>query len=448
MNIIQAVAVFLLIGFLTYITSIVVPYFRRKPNPPGNSEDFEWHFMVPCRDEEAVIGNTIERLTGTFPGTHIWVIDDDSEDATSSIVQSYAQKDRFVHLVQRRRPEARTGKGDALNTAYHQMLSSLEEGVNPEKLIVCVVDADGELAANALEQAAGPDVFANPKVGAAQTSVWMKNRDDPAPLGPGKPIRNFFGRALLRMQDIEFRTVIVAMQSLREKTASVGLGGNGQFTRLSVLQKIADEAGEPWHGALLEDYELGVHVLLAGYENRHIVESYVAQEALSSGRRLVTQRTRWAQGNIQCIKYLPEIIKSRHFSNASVVESTYYLILPYLQLLGILTWGGMAIFFLISALSGQPVFGGLENIGWVLLMTLLFGIMPFAMWGPIYKIKCEPTASWWRTIGWSIGMWLYVYYTYICLVRAAFRVATGRNGWLKTKRNAEQHLGGPVAKDT
>ncbi|MBB6405969.1 glycosyltransferase family 2 protein [Arthrobacter sp. AZCC_0090] len=448
MSIIQAVAFFLLIGFLTYITSIVVPFFRRKPNHPGNPDDFVWHFIIPCRDEEAVIGNTIERLTGTFSGAHIWVIDDDSEDATSNIVQRYSDENRLLHLVQRRRPEARTGKGDALNAAYHQMLTSLDRDVDPENLIVCVVDADGELAANALEQAAGPDVFANPIVGAAQTSVWMKNRDDPGPLGTGKPIGNYFARALIRMQDIEFRTVIAAMQSLREKTSSVGLGGNGQFTRLSVLQKIADEAGEPWHGALLEDYELGIHVQLAGYENRHILESYVAQEALSSARRLITQRTRWAQGNIQCIKYLPEIIKSRHISNASVVESSYYLILPYLQLLGILTWGSMTVFFIMGATSGQLFIGGFEDLGWLLLMTLIFGIMPFAMWGPIYKIKCEPTAGWWRTVGWSIGMWLYVYYTYICLVRAAFRVTTGRNGWLKTKRNAEKNTSGPVAKDT
>ena len=444
----QGIAIFLMISFIAYIVSIVVPYFRRKPNPPGDSTDFEWHFLIPCRDEAAVIGNTIERVTSTFPNTHVWVIDDDSEDATSAIVQSYAERNSFVHLVQRRLPNARTGKGDALNSAYHAMLNTLGPDVDPDRLIVCVVDADGELASNVLEQAAGEHVFGDPKVGAAQTSVWMKNRDEREPLGPGKPIRNFYTRGLLRMQDIEFRTVIAAMQSLREKTSSVGLGGNGQFARLSVLQKIAEEAGEPWHGALLEDYELGVHVLLAGYENRHIQESYVAQEALTSTRRLLTQRTRWAQGNIQCIKYLPEIAKSRHFSNAGVVESCYYLLLPFLQMIGLLAWITFAVLFFVNLAGGvTPVFD-FANIGWILLMSLIFGILPFAMWGPIYKIRCEPKASWWQAIGWSIGMWLYVYYMYICQVRAFFRVISGRNGWLKTKRNAELHLGGPVAKDT
>ena len=81
------------------------------------------------------------------------------------------------------------------------------------------------------------------------------------------------------MQDIEFRTAIAAMQTLRVQTGSVGLGGNGQFTRLSVLDEIAQRAGCPWHGALLEDYELGLHVLLAGYENRYVDETYVARRA-------------------------------------------------------------------------------------------------------------------------------------------------------------------------
>ena len=172
-----------------------------------------------------------------------------------------------------------------------------------------MVDADGHMAANALEQVSGPAAFSVPQVGAAQISVRMRNRDEWAPKRGRGRATNAFSRYLVRMQDIEFRTAISAMQALRVRTGSVGLGGNGQFTRLSVLDEIASNAGQPWHGALLEDYELGVHVLLAGYENRYVDDTYVSQEGVTDFRRLMTQRTRWSQGNIQCVKYLPEIVQ-------------------------------------------------------------------------------------------------------------------------------------------
>jgi len=44
------------------------------------------------------------------------VIDDDSDDATATIVGNRAAVSDHVHLVARRRPHARTGKSDALNT--------------------------------------------------------------------------------------------------------------------------------------------------------------------------------------------------------------------------------------------------------------------------------------------------------------------------------------------
>ena len=65
---------------------------------------------------------------------------------------------------------------------------------------------------------------------------------------------------------------------------------------------------------LLEDYELGLHVLLAGYRNRYLHDAHVAQEALPGARRLLTQRTRWVQGNLQCLRYLPAILRRRYGS--------------------------------------------------------------------------------------------------------------------------------------
>ncbi|GAB3683730.1 glycosyltransferase family 2 protein [Actinocorallia lasiicapitis] len=434
----QAVSVFMVVLFLAYLVTILVPYTLRKPGPAGDSGEYSWHFFVPCRDEEAVIGHTLTRLREDFDG-HIWVIDDDSDDATCAIVERFAQTHPDVHLVRRRRPEARTGKGDALNTAYERLDAFLPAGTDRSKVIVGVVDADAALASNALDQVAGPGGFESPKVGAVQVAVYMANRG----ARPARPDRgrlgNLFARYLVRMQDLEFRTTIAAMQMLRGRTGSVGMGGNGQFTRLSVLDEVSTRYGWPWHNALLEDYELGLRVLLSGHENRYVHDTYVAQEGLTSLRRLITQRTRWSQGNMQCARYLPEILRSKHFSNAGVVEACYFLTLPFIQLTGVVIWPAVLVSVLmkVSAGGGGDMVQGTLAYWWFWALVLLIGITPFGIWGPIYRRKCEPQAAWWKGLVWGLGLWLYVYYMYISVLRAFARLLLGQTGWVKTRRNAE-----------
>jgi len=436
----------LTIVFLTYVGFIMVPYLRHKPERPGNPADYDWHVFVPCRDEEAVIATTIERSRERFPEAHLWVIDDDSEDATSSIISAYAARDPYVHLVQRRLPEARTGKGDALNSAYAQLIDFLPEDADHSTIIVAVVDADGELAPNAFAAVAGPDCFGDPTVGAAQITVWMKNRDDKTPYPDKGKVANAFARYLLRMQDLEFRTVILAMQSLRQKTGTVGLGGNGQFTRLSVLDEIGEGYDAPWHGALLEDYELGLHVVLAGYQNRQVHDTHVAQEALPSFKRLVVQRSRWAQGNIQCIKYAPEILRSRNFDAAGIIECFYYLLLPFLQIIGFVVVSSIVISQAIALAQNPEMWNQIIiNLPFIALLGLFFGAGPFVGWGLLYKIKCEPQISWAKALQWGFGFWLFVPYAILSISRAFWRIITGKNGWSKTRRNAETNANTSIA---
>lgn len=447
-SLLGSISLVLTVMFLAYMTFILIPYVRHRKEQPGDPALFEWHIFVPCRDEAAVIATTIARQRERFPAAHLWVIDDDSDDDTSAIIQAHADLDPFVHLVQRRRPLARTGKGDALNTAYDHLCRWVPADADRDRVIVAVVDADGEMAANALAAVASDDCFGDPVVGAAQITVWMKNRDDRTPYPEKGRMANAFARYLIRMQDVEFRTVILAMQSLRSKTGTVGLGGNGQFTRLSVLDRIGEGYGAPWHGALLEDYELGLHVILAGYENRQVHDTYVAQEALPSLRRLLAQRTRWSQGNIQCVKYISDIVRSRHFDSSGVLECLYYLFLPFLQIIGLIVIVLTLVFQGAAIASDPAALEGLVDHAWAfVLLGLLFGIGPFAIWGVLYKLRCEPGATWLQAVGWGAGLFFFVQYILISVTRAMLRVALRRNGWAKTRRNAETHVVGPVAVD-
>lgn len=430
----------LVVMFICYVCFIFVPFLRYPKVAIGKVEAFDWHLFIPCRDEAAVIATTIERARGDFPDAHVWVIDDDSDDETGAIARSYAEHDPLVHVVQRRRPDARTGKGDALNTAYLELNRWLPADADRTRTIITVVDADGEMARDALEVVASDEVFGDQTIGAAQIAVWMKNRDDKKPYPKAGALRNLVARWLVRMQDVEFRTVIAGMQSLRARTGTVGLGGNGQFTRLSVLDEIAHQYGEPWHGALLEDYELGIHVLLAGSRIKHVYDTHVSQEALPSVRRLLTQRTRWTQGNIQCVRYVPDILRSRHFDAAGVLETCYYLLLPFLQLLGMLAFGLIAAISLFQAIVNPSALAiQSHNLVWTILLFLVVAFGPFVIWGPAYKLRCEPGVSWPRALLCGLGLWFYVFYMYVSLFRAVGRLIRGKTGWSKTRRNAEEH---------
>lgn len=435
----QALSLLFSAAFLTYWTGILVCYLRRRPTEPGDAGRFEWHLLVPCRDEAAVIGETLAYLRTTFPAAHVWVIDDDSVDATGAIVDAAAAADPLVHLICRRPPDARVGKGAALNAAYRELRRSLPAGTDLGRVIVGVVDADGRPSANCLDACTGPTFFGDPRVGGVQVEVRIANRVDRRPLAGRGRFVNLAARTLVRMQDIEFRSVIGAIQTSRGRTRTVGMGGNGQFTRLSALASLDDGDGRAWRGSLLEDYELGLHLMLAGHLTAFCAEAWVDQEGLPTLGRYLTQRTRWGQGVMQCMRYLPRAWNSPKLTTAGAIETSYYLCQPWVSLLGTIVFPLPVIAMVMSQLrAGTDLFTFLRTGGWVIVvMYLILGTTPFWLWGPLYRRRCEPQAGRLAAIGWGFAYLIYVYGFYVTSWRAAVRIVRGDHGWSKTRRNAE-----------
>lgn len=430
----QALAFVLLTIFLAYVVTILVPYLRRRPDEQGDPSRYQWHVLVPCRNEEAVIGASLQRLRTRFPQAHVWVIDDASDDTTAAIIAATAQKDDHVHLVARTFPDAQTGKGDALNAAYRALTAWLPADADHDRVIVTVVDADGDLSPLSMALVSSPDVFGNPIVGAAQSQVQMFE----APAGASR-----FARILRDLQDAEFRTTIAAMQLLRGHTISVGLGGNGQFSRLSALDVIGAQAGDPWHGSLLEDYELSLHMMLAGFEIRYVHDATVAQEAVASTGALIRQRTRWCQGGIQCLRYLREVAASSYVTPAATLEMAYFLTTPLQTLVGIVVWPVVLIGMLILGIqTNGSVFAWLTASWWLLPLVLLTGIAPFATWGYLYGRERDWNLL--RCLGFGIAYWLYSYMTQIYVINAFRKLALRQNGWVKTQRLKEVGLDSTV----
>ncbi|MER6365257.1 glycosyltransferase family 2 protein [Kitasatospora sp. NPDC001527] len=437
--------------FLLYWAGSRHAFRHSRPAEPGDPAAFAWHLMIPCRDEETVITQTLAGLRAVAPAAHLWVIDDDSEDATRALVLAAAEHDGRVHLVQRRRPHARIGKGAALNAAYREISAWLPPGTDRSRVVLGVVDADGRLDPGTLEQVCNEHAMGRSDTGAVQIGVRMRNADDERPLPGRGRAANALARALVRMQDIEFRANNAGMQLLRRRTGSVGLGGNGQFVRLTALDTLTAEEGRegrPWpERALLEDYESGLDLRLAGWRLTHVTDAGVSQEALVSWRRFLTQRTRWAQGNMQCLRYTGRVLRSPHYRPAGKAEVLYTFLQPVVCVLLValtplslaITGAGLVLFPEETA-DFQLRYGP-----W---MALVFGLatLPMVFWGLAYRRLVHPGRRRLTGLLWGVLLWLYAYHLFVVATRAAVRLLLGRNGWAKTRRNAEKvTLGAPTA---
>ncbi|MFI1385760.1 glycosyltransferase family 2 protein [Embleya sp. NPDC020886] len=433
--------------FLIYWAGTRHAFRHNRPDRPGDPAAFTWHLVVPCRDEEAVIAQTLTGLRRAAPEAHVWVVDDDSSDRTRELVLAAAEHDERVHLVQRRRPDARIGKGAALNAAYRRISAWLPADTDRSRVILGVVDADGRLDPGTLARVCAEQAMGRPDTGAVQIGVRMRNADDRLPLPERGRLANAAARALVRMQDIEFRANNAGMQLLRRRTGSVGLGGNGQFVRLVALDALdapAGAQGRPWpERALLEDYESGLELRLNGWRLTHITEAEVSQEGLISLRRFLAQRTRWAQGNMQCLRYTRRVLTSPHYRWSGRAEVLYTFLQPVVcVLLVLLTPLSIGITAVGLILFPEQTADFQFRFGPLMAGVFVLAALPMVGWALAYRKIVHPDRSWFTGLIWGLLMWLYTYHLFVVAVRAATRLALGRNGWAKTRRNAEVGIAG------
>lgn len=419
--------------FVAYVALLIVPMFRRRPDLAGDERDFDWHFLIPCLNEDAVIAETVRRLIGQFPDAGVWCIDDGSDDATPDVLAGLAAEFDEVRVVTRTAPEARTGKGPALNAGWYALVAGLPADVDTARVVVGVVDADGRLDGECLNVVSGPDFLGNPSVGAVQVKVRVVDRSAVGVPGPSRR-----QRLLVRLQDLEFSSVIAAMQTLRRHLGIAGMGGNGQFTRLEVLNRIATDYGTPWHRSLIEDFELGLHVLLIGYRNQYCHDTWVEQEGLLTFSRLVRQRSRWGQGNMDCWSYFGQVLRSRHISTPGALEISYFLLLPWIQLVGSLLYLAAAALLVYSAAltPGGPLAWFGAGAWGILPLLLIFGIGPLAVWGPLYRRFTDPTMSRRSALALGLCNWPYTFVHTVATWWAFSRIVRSRHDWKKTERSA------------
>ncbi|MDD5747816.1 MAG: glycosyltransferase [Actinomycetota bacterium] len=396
--------------FYIFILAIFV-----KPIPACSEESrFRFIFLVPCRNEEKVLSATLRHmLEVNCPLKEILVVDDGSGDKTADIARQFDQ----VQVVSTIEPGK--GKGEALNYGFRHVIRDLKkkEVSNYENIIICVVDGDGQVAPDILKSV--QPYFDDPEVGAVQTSVRISNADS---------------NIVAKCQDIEFIGFSSLVQKGRDCLGSVGLGGNGQFVRLSALCSLSMES--PWNRSLTEDFDIGLRLIMAGWKVRFCSNTYVAQQGLGKFRPLITQRARWMQGHYSCWKYVPRLLSNRNLRLRTRLDNTAYLILGSTPLL-VLACIVLSLFAAVKVLTISNAFSDfLLDTNFLLYLAATYLLSFIISMGMVSSYLREKKAS--------LFHFLYLYhvfafYTLLWIpssMAGLFNLARGKKAWAKTGRAA------------
>ncbi|MGI9577403.1 MAG: glycosyltransferase family 2 protein [Microthrixaceae bacterium] len=384
-------------------------YTAGGPDTSADESEFTWIFLVPALNEEVTIADSVERLLSVrCTKRHIVVVDDGSTDSTPQVLAGISHPELTV--IRREPPDAQLGKADVLNDAWSRLSSALPD-LDRSRTIVCVVDADGRLSADAPSHVA--DWFADPEVGGAQVRVRIYNRHHP----------------LTWAQDVEFGVYGMLYQAGRASLGTAGMGGNGQFNRLSALDDLAQRdrvsADGPWHDKLTEDQDLGLRLLEAGWRCGHDNRTQVDQQGLSNVRRLFRQRVRWAQGNLQAMRHIRRI-PHMAFSRRARTDLFLYLMQPVM-----LAIVGIAVLAALVAWALREV-DFLPDHLWTIAVFYVFGFGGVIL-GCIRRTGTGPKAWLW---GWVVAM-VYAAYTWMLfpvMFGALYRMIRSRTAWAKTDR--------------
>lgn len=390
---------------------------RKKTTDLGTTiveMEYDIYVMIPCMNEELVIGNTLKSiLKSKYEHLHVWVIDDASEDNTAEEVRKF--NDSRVKLIQRVKPHAQEGKGEALNDVYSLIKEEIEQKQQAtDEVLIAIIDADTLLPDEYFEKV--NFVFNNQKdVTGLQSKVRV------------------ISSTLNRSQDLEFAEIINATQTFRSMTGTVAFGGNGQFCKLSVLDSLEEK---PWSKSLVEDYDLSTRLFLSDThtKNSQLDDIYITQSGIDRDpAALVKQRVRWSQGNIQSSKYILPIIRSKSLDKKQKFEFLMTLSKPWLMMIEYLI-----IIYSFLAILDIYLFYGINQL-MVRILVLFFIMFLYILsinfiWACLYNRNKERKFS-------LLLVGIDTYYLTLFLLQlsqiypqAAIRHFKSESGWDKTKR--------------
>lgn len=380
-----------------------------------NNQQMDIFVLIPCLNEDLVIYNTLSSLLANdYQKLHVYVIDDASSDNT--LFEIARSRDIRKHVLKRRKPNAQTGKGEALNWAYYQLLTVInDQRLNHDQVLITIIDADTEIDNDYFNKV--NKVFtAMPEVTGLQSKVRVVE------LGADSA------------QDLEFAQIINSMQSLRNLTHTVAFGGNGQFCKLSILEQLNQK---PWSDSLVEDFDLSTRLYLelgAEIYNVQFDDIYIKQSGIvNNAPALVKQRVRWAQGNVQSAKYFKAIILSTKLKLIQKIELCSTLIKPWLMAIEY----AILIYTLVLIVDVYLV-EGLSKV--LVLVVVLFILMTLyillinLIWSILYNLEKSQKVKLKSIVIDTIYLTKFLFTLTQIYPQSILKHLKRDNGWDKTKR--------------
>lgn len=244
--------------------------------PPSEKETTtlsDWphvSILVAAKNEVGVI----ERLTDSLMDIDyppecfdVWLIDDNSTDGTSELMDQLARRHSNLNVVHRDQT-ATGGKSGALNQVWPTTTGSL----------LLVFDADAQVSADCLRRVV--PVFEQASVGAIQLRKAIANGE-----------HNFWTRG--QVAEMAFDAYC---QLKRITYDGIGeLRGNGQFVRRAALEQCGGWNEE----TITDDLDLTLKLHLTGWDVRLLMVPAVWEEGVVRAVSLWHQRNRWAEGGYQ-----------------------------------------------------------------------------------------------------------------------------------------------------
>lgn len=276
--------VFLVYSFIAFyfLFLFILTYLQNRKRVfyiPPITQEYSLSIVIPCYNEEKIIGDTIQTvLDSDYNGLKKIIISDDcSTDNSFNIAKKFEKKYPEKILV------VKTPKNTG-NAAGAKNYGA--KFVNTE--LIGFTDSDSYHEKDAIRKMIG--FFDDPKVGAVTSNVLVYNRD------------NF----ILKLQSIEYKVIKFSRKLLEFLDSIYVTPGPLGIYRKSAFDKIKgfDEKN------ITEDIEITWHLQAEGYKIKMSVLSKVYAVSPRTIKKWIHQRNRWNIGGLQTIwKYKKAFLK-------------------------------------------------------------------------------------------------------------------------------------------
>jgi glycosyltransferase involved in cell wall biosynthesis len=133
----------------------------------------KFYIIIPAHNEQDVIALTLNSLVSqTHLPTHLIVVNDNSTDETEEIVEAYAEKYKWISLINSKSSNEHL-PGTKIINAFYKGYERLDEHYD----IICKFDADLIFPKNYLE-ILSKHYRDNPKLGMAAGFCYIEKNDE------------------------------------------------------------------------------------------------------------------------------------------------------------------------------------------------------------------------------------------------------------------------------